>query len=319
MTIIVPTFRRCEAVLRLLRAFAEQLEGPQGAGVEILVVVDDSRDGTLEAVQELDYPVALRAIYQENAGIAVTRNRGLAEVTTDLTWFVDDDMVPGEGLVQHHRMAHVAGERRLLMGPCLHPPDAPIAEPIRAYAERWFSQLAAEGAITRAFDFSAANTSGPTAVWREVGGFFEDLRGWGGEDFEIGLRLLQAGIPITYDSDAVAWHLQDRSVRAFCANRVDQGRNLVRIVRLHPDTLDELIPRRAAGRVLRAVHRASAGHPRRYLAASRALALAATAEGALSHGRASALLALADTASQIAGVADLDEDGTLVARYFDGP
>src|SRR5215212_2640323 len=56
MTIVVPTFRRREAVVRLLRAFAAELER-DGAGVDVLVAVDGSEDGTVEAVEALSYPV----------------------------------------------------------------------------------------------------------------------------------------------------------------------------------------------------------------------------------------------------------------------
>ena len=77
MTVVVPTFRRRDAVIRLLRAFADELGDPEtGAGVDVLVVIDGSEDGTVEAVEALPYPVPLRAIFQANAGPAAVRNRG---------------------------------------------------------------------------------------------------------------------------------------------------------------------------------------------------------------------------------------------------
>jgi GT2 family glycosyltransferase len=318
MTIVVPTFRRREAVVRLLRAFADELEDAEaGAGVDVLVVVDGSEDGTVEAVEALPYPVPLRTSARPNAGLATARNRGLAEAGGEVVWFVDDDMVPTNGLIRRHRTAHAELLRQVIMGPCLHPPEAEIAGPIRDYAERWFGELARAGAVTRPFDFSAANTSAPRETWREVGGFEEGLRGWGGEDYEIGHRLLRAGVPIIYDAEAVAWHLQARSIQEFLANRRDQGRNFVRIARLHPDTVDDLMPASSSGRGLRTIHRISRGRPAGYAAAGRLLALAATSEAWLTRGARTRFLTLADEANQLAGVAELDTEGAFVERYFD--
>jgi GT2 family glycosyltransferase len=318
MTIVVPTYRRRDAVLRLLAAFGEQLaDARTGEGVDVLVVVDGSDDGTLEAVQALSFPVPLRAVYQPNAGQAAARNHGLREATGEVVWFVDDDMVPTGGLVDRHRRAHAGGDELFLMGPCLHPPDgAEVTGPIRDYAERWFGALAEAGEVTKAFDFSAANTSAPAQTWRRIGGFEERLTGWGGEDYECGLRALQAGVPVRFDSAAVAWHHQLRTVREFCANRRDQGRNFVRIAQLHPDTVEDLMPPASSGRALRLLHRLSGGRARRYAAGAWVLTLAADIEGRVGNRGQGRLLDLAQTASQIAGVAELDQGGTYVARYF---
>jgi GT2 family glycosyltransferase len=319
LTVVVPTYRRREAVLRLLDALAAQLRDAElAAGVDFLVMIDGSRDGTLEAVEALELPVPLRALFHENVGRAATRNRGLEQAEGEIVWFVDDDMVPTAGLLERHRRVHAAPQPRFMMGPCLHPPEgAEVTGPIRDYAEKWFGALAAAGEVRKAFDFSVANTSGPTALWREVGGFDERLSGWGGEDYEIGWRIIGRGIPVVFDPEAIAWHHQLRTVREFCADRYEQGRNFVRIAELHPDSVDELITETAGGRALRLLHRLSAGQPRRYAAGAKALTLGAQAEARVARNGGGRLLGLAQMASQIAGVAELDPDGRLVERYFD--
>jgi GT2 family glycosyltransferase len=319
MTVVVPTYRRRDAVVRLLGALIDDLRDEEAAGVDLLVMVDGSRDGTIEAVETLESPVPLRVLFHENAGRAVTRNRGLAEAEGEIVWFVDDDMVPTSGLLERHRRAHATPTPRFMMGPCLHPPDgAEITGPIRDYAERWFGALAEAGEVTKAFDFSVANTSGRRSLWIEIGGFDERLSGWGGEDYEIGLRIIERGIPVLFDPEAVAWHHQLRTVREFCADRYEQGRNFVRIARLHPDAVEEMIPEMRTGRALRLLHRLSAGRSRRYAIGARALTLGAEAEARVARDGGGRLLDLAQMASQIAGVAELDPDGALVKRYFAG-
>lgn len=287
-------------------------------GVDLLVMIDGSRDGTKEAVEALECPVPLRALFHENVGRAATRNRGLREAEGEIVWFVDDDMVPTDGLLERHRRIHVEPGLRFMMGPCLHPPgEAEIAGPIRDYAERWFGALTEAGEVTKAMDFSVANTSGARQAWRAVGGFEERLSGWGGEDYEIGLRVIRHGFPIVFDPAAIALHRQLRTVREFCADRYEQGRNFARIAQLHPDAVDDLIPEVASGRALRLLRSFSAGSPRRYAIGAKALTLGARAEKRFrsDEGR---LLELAQMASQIAGVAAMDPDGTLVERYFVG-
>jgi GT2 family glycosyltransferase len=322
MTVVVPTYRRRDAVVRFLRVLAGELaaQPEMSAGTEVVVVVDGSRDGTVEAVEALDYPVPLRTIFQENAGLAASRNRGLDAAEGELVWLVDDDMVPTEGLLARHRLGHGGREPHFAMGPCLHPPDgADITGPIREYAERWFGALAEAGEVTKAFDFSAANTSAPRSLWLEVGGFDSSLSGWGGEDYEIGLRIMERGYPVVFDPQAIAWHHQVRTVREFCANRYEQGRNFVRIARIHPQAIDEMIPKgTAGGRALRLLHRLSAGRSRRYAVGAKALVLGAEVEARTLRGEGGHLLDLAQMASQIAGVAELDPDGSLVERYFAG-
>src|SRR5438128_774676 len=77
--------------------------------------------------------------------------------------------------------------------------------------------------------FSAANTSAPRHVWELVGGFYEGFVGWGAEDYELALRLRDAGVTVRYDDEAVAWHLQRRGIVELCRNKEGEGANCVRV------------------------------------------------------------------------------------------
>jgi GT2 family glycosyltransferase len=319
-TCVVPTYQRREAVRRLLDGFAAQLEDPAAAaGVDVLVIVDGSTDGTRELLENLCYPMPVTVIWQENAGLAAARNRGLESARGDVVWFLDDDMLLAEGVLARHRRAHESGPERLLVGPCLPPPDRPMVPTIRRWAEHQYATLARAGAVEDALYFSAANTSGPTGLWRRVGGFAENLPGWGGEDYELGLRLLGAGVPIAYDADAVVWHQQVRSVAGFCANTRDQGRNAVRIVHLHPEALDDLFPRASADRGLRVLRRLCGRSAAAHRAAATLLTIAAVAEERLTCGHRQGALRLARAANRLAGSVELDREGRFVRRLFDAP
>ena len=233
LTLVVPTYQRREPLLGLLESLRDQLAGEPGT--DVLVVVDGSTDGTAEAVEALEYPVPLSALRQANAGLAAARNAGLAHAQGELVWFLDDDMLAGAGLVAAHRARHAEGLRRMVIGPCLLPPEARSVDAVREWADTKHAALAGADRLADAAYFSAANTSAPADLWREIGGFDPAFVGWGGEDYEIAVRLLAAGVEVAFAAEAVAWHHQDRGIRGFCATKRDEGRNTVRIVRKHPD------------------------------------------------------------------------------------
>jgi glycosyltransferase involved in cell wall biosynthesis len=312
-TLVVPTYQRRDEVQRLVRAIDAQASD----SLDVVVVVDGSTDGTAGALQAMATSVPLRVLTQPNRGLSAARNAGLAAVDHDgAVWFLDDDMVPGDGLVERHVHAHDGGERRVVMGACRLPADAEILRDSRDWYDHVHATLSATGVVDRAELFSAANTSAPVALWREVGAFFEGFVGWGAEDHELALRLLRAGVSVRYDADAVAWHLQRRSIRELCRTKEQQGANAVRLARLHPDQTDDLFPGGTPGdiRVLRPLR----GRPRAVRAAARAAAHAATLEHRAFGGRRHRVLDFAMAASKLAGVVDVDDDGSFVSRVLDG-
>jgi GT2 family glycosyltransferase len=318
LTIVIPTYERRAALARLLAGLAPQLAGLRDR-VDVLVVVDGSRDGSAELVAALDYPVAVAAVTQPNAGLAAARNRGLADAAGDVVWFLDDDMVPGAGLVERHLGAHVRPGARLLMGPCLPPAEVRMVAIVREWAAFQYGELERAGRVTRAEYFSAANTSAFASTWRAAGGFDDAFLGWGGEDYELAVRLLASGHRIDYDAAAVAWHHQERDVRGFCATKRAEGRNTVRIVDRHPATLDELLPARAPSRRRRAARELGRGGPRAYAALATLLATAAAALERTGGSRARRALALAAEASFLAGVAEADAGGRYLGRLLGEP
>jgi len=194
MTIGIPSFNRRAEVARLLRALGEELASSPEIrdGLDVLVVLDGSNDGSEEALASIDLPVPLRVIWQPNLGLASARNRLIRETYGELLLFLDDDMVPSSRLIERHRRGHDDKDPAVLMGACLYP-DGCSALPVdREYWVRAREVHAVTGTVESYDDFSAANTSAPTELLREVGGFDEGFVDYGCEDWELGFRLLEA-------------------------------------------------------------------------------------------------------------------------------
>src|SRR4051812_7030566 len=72
-SIIIPTFNRRDIVLDTVTSVvATRRPWP----CELIVVVDGSRDGTVEALGRLDLPIRLEVLEQQNQGAAAARNTG---------------------------------------------------------------------------------------------------------------------------------------------------------------------------------------------------------------------------------------------------
>jgi GT2 family glycosyltransferase len=320
-TIVIPTYQRREAIVRLVGALADEIRASPDltASVDIHVVVDGSDDGTVDALAALDVaPVGLRWSWQPNRGQSAARNAGLAAVDHDgVVWFLDDDMMPSEGLVAAHAGAH-DGITHVVMGPCLFPESRQVVGMNRRWADKVFRELSAAGTVTSAMYFAVANTSARVALWRSIGRQHEGFVGWGCEDLELGVRLLDAGIPIVYATGAVAWHEQERSLRSMCRTKEEEGANRVRLVELHPDQLDVLLPWRRPSRVARLL-RPLRRSPRSLRAVARLLAAAATAENWILRDRRRPLFSAAVAAALLAGVVSADPDGRFSRRLLDHP
>ncbi|HEY3398603.1 MAG TPA: glycosyltransferase [Armatimonadota bacterium] len=93
LSLIIPTYRRRESLLRCLQGLAAGARRPD----ETLVVVheQDPEAGDLEqALRELAAPLHLRLVWAERAGQIFQMNAGIAEATGDILCFTDDDCVP---------------------------------------------------------------------------------------------------------------------------------------------------------------------------------------------------------------------------------
>lgn len=86
VSVIIPTFNRAGKVMAAVRSALDQTY----TGIEVLVVDDGSTDDTRKVVEELG-DERIRYLFQENAGLPVARNRGMAESRGDYVAFLDSD------------------------------------------------------------------------------------------------------------------------------------------------------------------------------------------------------------------------------------
>ena len=238
VSVVIPTYR---GVGRLERVVRPLLSEP--AVLEVIVVVDGSRDGSLELLEEMaSTDPRVKPIFIENAGEMRARAEGVARAQGEVILFLDHDVAAEPGLVSGHARKHREGKRLLVLG------YMPVELPARRRPGDFATHLYAAGYEERC----AIYDHDPVSVLRELwGGNFSMRREHVGSvelvgashyhaDRELGNRLLEAGFEGEFDRSLRARHLHDRPLDAFSRDARSQGAGRVHVHRLHEATLGPL-------------------------------------------------------------------------------
>jgi hypothetical protein len=209
---VVPSYNRRASLEMVLAGLAAQRGLPPGAA-EVLVVLDGSTDGSaamLAGWARGGRLPGLRWLEVPNGGQAAARDAGARAAAAPVLVFLDDDVVPEPDCVARHLAWHAAGDRVAVLGDC---------EIVRAGAELpfyqdfvwgWWEELYASrvrpGRVPCYTDFCAGNVSLRRDDYLASGGFDPAFRGYGGEDYDLGYRLLKAGVRFVPDRRVRALH-----------------------------------------------------------------------------------------------------------------
>jgi GT2 family glycosyltransferase len=235
-SIVIPTFQRRASVLRTLEALGQQT-APADC-FEVIVSIDGSTDGTAQMVETFVAPYRLRAVTNLRRGRAAACNAGIRAAENEVVVLLDDDMEPAPDLVAAHLYAHRGSCSRGVVGaaPMVVPEGA---SPLVKYRARGFNgRLAQFAAMRRPLRFREAYT-GHFSIHRDVlmaaGGFDEGFTMYGHEDYELALRLVNAGVELVYSPAAVAFQHYEKTFAAFARDCIERGHTALLFAAKHPE------------------------------------------------------------------------------------
>jgi len=217
ISVIVTTYNREDALAAVLRSLERQTD----RGFEVLVADDGSGPATAALVEAWKARVGHRVehVWHEDKGFRAgeIRNRAVLAARGDYIVFLDGDCIVRPDFIARHRQlaeanAFVTGNR-ILLSPdltsrVLHDGLAPetwsfgqfLAERLRGGVNRLSALLKLPlGPLRRmrARQWQGARSCN-LAIWRRdletVDGFDADYSGWGKEDSDLIVRLLNAGV-----------------------------------------------------------------------------------------------------------------------------
>lgn len=208
LSVVIVSWNSREELARTVPALARELD----QGDELIVVDNDSFDGTLEAVAPAA-PQARVVRMGRNAGFAAGCNAGAAEARGDLLVVLNPDATPLPGFGEAIRRPWLQGYgwtawQALVAdhgGTTINSAGNPVHFTGIAWAGghgRPIAEAPAAGEVTA---LSGACLAIPRRTWEEVGGFSEPFFLYH-EDVDLSLRLRSRGCALGIEPAAVVDH-----------------------------------------------------------------------------------------------------------------
>jgi len=199
----------------LLEQKLHALEG-QGHGFEVILAANSP----LSFLEDFHPSYPLTKLQTDKLEAGPKRNQGATAARGEYLIFSDDDVVPEVGWLGAFQSAFAKGAA-IYLGAF----DFVEGQP-------WQPAL-------RMGEVSFNNVNGvalglPKTWFDKVGGFAQWLEGYGGEDLELGYRLVRAGFPLRYLKEAKAKHLGPTPALDLKKARL-AGSQAARIARHHND------------------------------------------------------------------------------------
>jgi glycosyltransferase involved in cell wall biosynthesis len=222
----MPTYNRAGYLRRALEGLTRQtLERDE---FEIVVIDDGSSDETRRVIDLFRESLQVIYLYQENAGISVAKNLGVAKARAPILVFLDDDDVARLTLLEEHLWSHerytdlavaVLGHtelsRRVAAIPLMH-----FVTEVAFYLF-CYPRIRVDEWLDYTY-FWGGRSSCKKALLRKYGCFNPRFQ-FGCEDIELGYRLSQFGLRVVYNPRAVSTMVRPLTFDDFCRRMERQG------------------------------------------------------------------------------------------------
>jgi GT2 family glycosyltransferase len=228
-SVVVPTFRRPQALAALLRGIAAN-RFPQGQ-MEV-IVVDDSGCGDLEAVLAPFRPCyPLIALRTPHLGPAPARQAGIDLAQGEYLAFTDDDCIPDPDWLSELQAGLKANPECAIGGSVVNG----LPENLCSSASQIvFDYVMQQYALTEVDYIGTGNVAYPASAFQAIGGLDRNWRIWGGEDRDLCRRWRASGRRFILHPAAKIRHYHPLTLRRFWSQHFRYGRGAGRFHRTSP-------------------------------------------------------------------------------------
>ncbi len=236
LSVVIPTYQRCESLRQALLACSKQTQPPNQ--YEVIVAIDGSTDETENMLRQLRMPYHLRWTAGPNKGPGAARNRGAALAQGDVILFLDDDIILTPPSLAEHLKGHNAGPDRVCLGQVQVWRERPLSHWERYLNQRYdehYEKMNQPGYQPDFWDCLSGNVSFPRSLLARSHGFDPVFAAAKHDDIELGYRLASLGVKFDYRPGALGYHRFVKSVEAGLHDASVNGASALRLAQFHPE------------------------------------------------------------------------------------
>jgi glycosyltransferase involved in cell wall biosynthesis len=233
VSIIIPTNNRITSLLNILKALSEQDFNQND--FEVIVVADDCKDDTVNLINKTCHQFIFRVIALEVnfRNSAAARNTGADIARGQHLIFLDDDIIPFHDFIYQHYTTRKNDQ--VIIGyskPMFLNKPSLWQQRARRWWEDRFYEMSRPGHRFNFMDFFSGNFSINRDLFFSIGGFADALKRH--EDYEFGLKLLQAGVKFKFSYHIGGYHYETNDLKKWLKRQSLYGYSNVRMINLHP-------------------------------------------------------------------------------------
>jgi len=233
ISVVIPTVNREKILRRVIEGLIKQTYPADR--FEVVVVDDNSTDGTQDTVKELrQIHNNIRYIKQlpGKKGPAAANNLGIRNATGDFILFINDDVIPDMHMLEEHMKYHNKYQNITVQGKVINTSSLDELDKRHDGYSGGYSKLSFGY-------FTTWNCSIRKELLIKAGMFDEDFINLCWEDVELGLRLRKLGTRQKYNGKAFGYHYRSEfSMKQLARVReksINMGKNAMIYYKKHPN------------------------------------------------------------------------------------
>ncbi len=236
-SVVIPSYNGRERLAATLESIAA-VDFDLGR-VEVVVVDDGSTDGTFESFRDRTYPFAFRIERGGSSSQSKTTNEAIRLARGVYVLSSAQDILFEPAMFRKHLAGHERdpGAETVVLGALPYPPQLDVT-PFMFYLVNGgyqFAYFLIRDRLRVPPNFLyAPNFSIRRDVLERVGLFDEDFP-YGCQDTDLAFRLVDAGVRILYEPEAVGYHNHPVEIEGYCKRQLAVGASMFDLSRKHPD------------------------------------------------------------------------------------